>query len=197
MRKIIVVIILFLFSAVAFAQTEKDNIELSASFSFGSFSHTFKSNNSTYNSESTLYLTTSIRAGYYLYYSFQFEPELFVYYVEKNSPTYNINANFAYNFLILESNIRPFLLIGYGLGNSLPFFPSNNAFIRVKNNLDIGCFNAGAGIKLFINKNIALRTEYRYQRFNSKDKEQSDGNTYDYETILNIHKVLFGLSFFL
>jgi opacity protein-like surface antigen len=197
MKKMFVVIIPLLFSSPIFAQTEKGNLELSISGSFGSFSQTSKSNDYTYEGESRLYLTTSLRVGYYFLDSFQFEPELFVYYSENNQPMYNINGNFAYNYNIPESSIKPFVLLGYGLGNSYPFLPSSGAFIRVKNDFNIGCFNAGAGIKVFVNKSVAIRIEYRYQRYDDKEQDNWNGNNYNNEVILNIHKVLFGVSFIL
>ena len=193
MKKVFVVIVVLLISSCVFAQAEEGDIELSASSSFGSYSLSANQNHKTYSGDAMMYLTTAFRIGYYFTQAVELEPELYVYFGEKNQPAYNLNANFDFNYIIPGSGFRPFALLGYGLRNSFPLLPAENSFIRVKNKLDIGCLNLGAGSKIFVNKNIAVRIEYRYQRYSNKDKEDFSGN--NYELILNLHRVLFGMSF--
>jgi opacity protein-like surface antigen len=67
-----------------------------------------------------------------------------------------INANLSYNF-ISERKSFPFVLIGYGLSNSLPTF--NLPILNT--GLTAGVFNAGGGVEAFIADNVAIRVEYR------------------------------------
>jgi len=196
MNKYLFFILLLFLSVNICAQFEQGRLELSVSGSLGTFSNIYKSGDYISNSESRFYFTTTLRTGFFIFDSFQIEPELFVYLVEKNLPTYSVNANLAYNFSFHKSNIKPFVLLGYGLGNSYPFLLSSGSLMRVKNEFDIGCINAGVGVKTLVSENVAIRIEYRYQRYDYKEEKKSinsPGNEY----VLNIHKVLFGVSFFL
>ncbi len=166
-KSFLIVFILFLFHT-SFAQINGRRFEISASGNLGSVSTISESGDYTYESEARLYFNTYIRAGYFLSGGFEFEPEFYTFLTERGKPSFVMSANFVYNHQIGVTKFFPFLLIGYGLGNSYPILTMTNSYIRMSDKLDVSCLNAGAGLKYFFNKNIAFRTEFRYQRFHDK-----------------------------
>jgi len=59
----------------------------------------------------------------------------------------------------------------------------------------VGVLNAGVGAKTFLRENIALRVEYRYQKFSGEGSTGSDGfSTFTQRIDTRIHTVQFGLS---
>ncbi|MBI5809354.1 MAG: outer membrane beta-barrel protein [Ignavibacteriales bacterium] len=190
MKSFIFLMLLVFSTSLSFAQISNGRIELSANGSLGSVS----SSTNSYESEARTYLTTSIKAGYIFYQGLEIEPELYTLIAEKSKPSFLISSNLVYNKNISETTLFPFLLIGYGIGNSFPFLTTSNAFIRISNEFDVKCLNAGFGIKYYFNDNIGLRVEYRYQRYNDKIVENYNNTVYNYDLKLNIHSLLFGFS---
>ena len=128
------------------------------------------------------------RIGFYVYRGLQIEPEGVVI-LSSEDPTYMMNGNLVYNFVGGKKAV-PFLLAGYGVTNTVPV---HNIPI-VDLNITIGVLNLGAGIKAFIADNIALRGEYRYQKFSGEEKTQSlYGYSYTQSMDARIHSFQFGI----
>jgi opacity protein-like surface antigen len=66
--------------------------------------------------------------------------------------------------------------------------------MRTSNEFNVGCLNAGTGIKYFISKNVGIRVEYRYQKYSDKNEESNGNYTYENEYQIKLHSFLFGLS---
>lgn len=198
MKKSFFFMLIVFTTSISFAQIDDGRFEISASGTLGSFSSINKSNYyTTYESEARFYLNTSIKLGYLFLNGFEVEPEIYTFIVEKGKPSFLISSNLVYNYHIKETKFYPFLLLGYGLGNSYPFLTTANAFIRMSDEFDVGCLNAGVGLKYYFNNNVGVRIEYRYQRYNDKTEEYFNNNIYKNEFILNLHSVLFGFSILL
>ena len=107
-------------------------------------------------SGSTGAFLVSPRLGFYVVEGLEIEPELLFLISSGSDPVYILNGNVSYNF-ISEGKGVPFILIGYGLANTVPFFnvPTTKTDFRV----DV--LNAGGGVKAFLKEDIAVRIEYR------------------------------------
>ena len=80
------------------------------------------------------------------------------------------------------------------MGNGMPVDFVGRDLVRTSDSFNVSNLNAGAGVKIFISGDIALRVEYRFQRY--YQSVQSTWN-YDVKDITTSHKVLFGISVFL
>ena len=85
----------------------------------------------------------------------------------------------------------PFILAGYGIGNAAPVY---HAFwSRNSENFDVPVLNAGAGLKAFVSERVALRGEYRYQKY-EYDRTYSDFASV--KSTDSYNNVFFGFSIF-
>lgn len=136
----------------------------------------------------TTTISVPLRIGYFLSKNFEIEPEINYIHVTIN-PSYDrkfsysdilLLANFAFN-IDTQSQVTPFILAGGGIIRI-----SREAIIEpyqmVTNTYSV--FDAGAGLKWFAAKRVALRTEYRFIYY----KENADTITH--------HKLFFGISIF-
>ncbi len=134
-------------------------------------------------------LLAAARVGFYIYKGLQFEPEAIVL-LGSADPAYMLSGNLVYNFL---NNVKtiPFLLAGYGIANTIPVY---NIPIYSAGSMT-GVLNLGFGIKSFISDNIALRGEYRFQRFSGQQKTYSyyTYSTYSEKLTARIHSFQFGI----
>ena len=154
---------------------------------FGSSSHTYES--------TSTFMTLALRFGWYVYHGLVIEPEVHWSSWESFKPALSLHGNVAYNFNASRKadkpRVIPFILAGYGIGNAVPFF---NTFISsASDDWDVGVLNLGAGTKVFVAENVALRTEYRFQRY-SYDEEYSCSSSKFTQSFSNI---FFGFSIFL
>ena len=197
MKKLAVLFLLFL-NFNSFAQMNGKNKELSFSGSFGALksSYEHKSPNYSYSSEGDLnfYFLSNIRFGYFLNDHFEVEPEFQFLILERVDPFYSVNANIAYNIHVDSSNIKPFILIGYGLGNTLPLYGSLFYLDSFEREMSVRQFNFGFGLKIFVSNNLAIRTEYRFQQYKYKRDYSNLNAISDYT--YSLHNILFGLSYF-
>jgi opacity protein-like surface antigen len=164
---------------------EGKNKELSLS---GSYQNYF-SESSSGSSEAFL---VSPRIGFYVAEGLELEPEILFMFSSGVDPesVYMLNANVSYNFISAGKSI-PFLLIGYGLANTVPLF--NVPFTKTDRRVDV--LNIGGGVKTYVREDIALRIEYRYQKFTGQGGTTNNGyfsSTREVDT--RIHTVEFGLS---
>ena len=179
-------IILFLVIAITsvFAQPSGEkNKELSISGSYQNYS-------SGGSSESTGAFLISPRLGFFVAEGFEIEPEFVAMFASGSDPAYMINGNISYNFITAGKAV-PFLLVGYGLANTVPFF--NVPFLKTDFKVDV--LNVGGGVKAFLREDVAIRFEYRYQKFSGQG-ETSVYSFYSYTEKIDtrIHTVQFGLS---
>lgn len=182
-----------LFTVSSFSQINKGNWELSLSgdmgFTSSSTESTYGAYHEEYDGTSEGYFLVALRVGYFVVDGLEIEPEFIETAVEKETPCFDLGSNVLYNFKIANSSISPFVLAGYGVGNSIPF--SNALFYNATGSLDIGHWNLGAGVKFFINKNIGIRVEYRHQQYSYDQNEYNVSTSYK----LYYNKLLVGISF--
>lgn len=179
------------------AQPGTGSWELSLSATFGMVSQTsemtFQGQTTKDEHEAEGYLSLAVRPGFYLYEGLSLEPEFFWTASEGVPPAFSISGNISYTFVIPASPACPFLLAGYGVGNGIPL--AQRLLGRSSDEMDIAVLNLGGGIKIFLSKAVALRGEYRYQRFSWEDTSPF-GST-SYRQTVNFHNFLLGFSVFL
>jgi opacity protein-like surface antigen len=182
-----------------FSQTKKGAWELSMSGNFGSVSSKTESEGSfgrqEFESEAQGYLSLIARPGFYFTDGLVLEPEVLWTALEGTEPSLSLSGNLAYNFNIPQSRVTPFVLIGYGTGNAIPFF--QRLLFRSSSDLDISLLNLGAGVKFFLSEHAALRTEYRFQRFSQEETFGSGSFSQTIKEVSNFHNFFFGFSVFL
>ena len=135
----------------------------------------------------------SPRLGFFVYEGLEFEPEVVLLLASGGDPVYIANANVAYNFLASRKG-TPFLLLGYGRANTIPYL--NVPIART--DFGINVFNLGAGVKIFLNPDTALRLEYRFQKFFGTGETSTFGiYSFTEEVDARIQTVQFGFSILL
>lgn len=164
--------ILFMMVAIAIpaaAQFHKGAIELSFSGYGGVNKQEIEVEDTQYSEfneelDANKYFVLFIRADYFLCHTLSIEPEISWTTQDKMPPSYFLSANAAYHFTQINKRVVPFVLAGMGVGNGLPVmnllpagYPSNK--------FDVTLFTVGAGVKYPLSEKIALRLEYRYQRY--------------------------------
>jgi hypothetical protein len=170
-RAIIWGLFIIIFSSYSFlySQEKKTSFELSVSGNFGSFKQTVKAGGRESEIESRDFGSLSFRFGYFIISGLEIEPEIFWTAIEKELPVFYFVGNLAYNFIIPGYNVSPFVLVGYGVGNSTPLLQRVLLF-RESDEMDVKLLNFGGGIKFFVTDNVALRIEYRYQRYSREEE---------------------------
>jgi hypothetical protein len=135
----------------------REGKEIELSFSGGIQNNSFRSPNNFF---------FSSRVDYDVVKWLKLEPELMSVFASGSTPVYMFNGNVSYNF-ITDKRSTPFVLIGYGLANRFPFVN----WLVMEKDFNVGVFNAGIGMKIFLEKGPAFRIEYRFQRFSSPDPQ--------------------------
>ena len=181
--KALLVFTLLVSSISLFAQPREGKTkELSISGSYQSYS----SGSSTGGSSAFL---ISPRLGFYAVKGLEIEPEVVLLFAT-GGPTYVLNGNISYNFLGTGNGV-PFLLLGYGIANTVPFF--NVPMTRT--DFTVGVLNVGGGVKAYVTEDVALRVEYRYQRFSAEGRTINSGFfSYTEKVDVRIHTIQFGFS---
>lgn len=167
---------------------EGKNKELSLSGSYQNYS-------SGSSSGSSGAFLVSPRLGFFVIKGLELEPELLFMLGSGSDPVYMLNGNVSYNFISTGKGV-PFLLLGYGIANTIPFF--NVPF--TKTNFRIDVLNIGGGIKIFLQEDIAVRLEYRFQKFTGQGEMYNYNYSYYTSTQkvdTRINTVQFGFSIFL
>lgn len=179
--------------------------EVSTSMQFGqvnsSYEYTYHSGPNAYTQTSDSkhsFLTLTMRYGKFVASGLEISPELQWTAIEEWEPAFSIAANLEYNFAPLSTSEKqrnvPFLLAGYGIGNAAPaymWFVS-----RTSDKFDVPVLNLGAGLKTFVSDRVALRFEYRYQRFSWDESYQSAFSSSTSKYVDQYHRFLFGFSVF-
>jgi hypothetical protein len=184
MKTLLLMVIIMLATATSPAQPrEGKNKELSLSGSYQNFS-------SGSSSGSSSAFLVSPRLGFFVVEGLELEPEALLMFASRSDPVYVINANVSYNFISSKKGV-PFLLIGYGRANTVPFF---NVPLMLTH-FGVGVVNLGAGLKVYLSEDIALRIEYRFQKFYGQGETTSYGSfSFTEKVDTRIHMVQFGLS---
>jgi hypothetical protein len=173
-------------NGAAFSQPEEKSWELSMSGMLG----TISSSSGSSASSTFEFIALDFRAGHFITENIEIEPEMQWLSTSDDKPLLSLSANMAYNFTLPNSTTTPFLLIGYGRTNSIPFI--NSLIFRTTDKHDISIINFGGGLKLFASKNAIFRIEYRHQRF-SYTREYFSGET---EYTVKYNNIMFGFSVF-
>lgn len=132
----------------------------------------------------------STRVGFFPVEQFEVEPEFMIVKGENVTAMYMLNGNLAYNFKLPTGTASPFVLAGYGITNSFPIF--NLLFQNY--DTTIGVLNLGIGLKILVAKNVAVRIEYRYQKFTGEKTSTLFGYTSTMNVDLTNHTVNVGFS---
>ncbi len=184
----------------AISQTQRGSWEFSASGAFSSF--TLKSETSgyfgthTYESDKAVnYFSLLLRPGFYVIDGLEIEPEINWGAADGVPPSFSFSGNLAYSYLIPGTRFAPFALAGYGIGNGIPIL--ERLLERSSDKFNIGVLNLGAGLKLFAAKQVAVRAEYRYQRYSHEETMGSGTYGSTVNTTFNFHNVFLGVSVFL
>ncbi len=184
--------VLLLAAAVACAQFKKGDVELSFSGSIGSWSNhysdTYSGGGSYSSSDSRNYVFLAVSPGYYLADGLSVEPEFSLMAAEESKPIQYLLMNLSYTHLLPNSIVAPYARAGYGVANSVQMAGMTVLPIEASSKFDIGVFNAGAGVKVLLNRFVVLRTEINY-----KSHAWSDSQDYGYGIS---HKSESKLSFF-
>jgi opacity protein-like surface antigen len=187
-----------LLSATSHAQPKAGAFELGTSVDMGFTSSSYEMSGSfsaSGDSESEGFLALAIRPGYYVATGLSIEPEFLWTAVEGERPGFSLAGNLSYTFPIENSPVLPFLLAGYGRGNTIPTL--GIAMLARTDGWDVSLLNAGAGIKVFASSAVAVRMEYRYRRYST---EETYGGGFTSGTMTftrQFHAFLIGLSLFL
>ncbi len=132
----------------------------------------------------------SPRVGYFVYGGLEFEPEIICMLSSRANPVYVLNGNVSYNFISSKRGV-PFVLVGYGIANSIPLF--GVPFTRTS--FVINVLNVGVGLKVFLHDDVAMRVEYRFQSYFGEGEESVYGYyAYAHKVESEVHAVQFGLS---
>ena len=183
----------------ALCQTHVGTWELSMAGNAGALTTssevTYGGQTSSDNGVSRNYFGLDLRPGYYVANGFSLEPEIYWLAAEKDAPTFNIGANAAYTFDIPQSSVLPYVTIGYGIGNGIPLM--QRLVGRSSDELDIPVFRVGGGLKIFVASAVALKIEYRYERYSQETSGSFFGMSYTEKDVRSFHNILFGFSIFL
>ncbi len=184
MNKLAFLLIIAMMTTSLLAQPrEGKRAELSVSGAYQNYS-------SGTSEKSTGAFLVSPRVGFFVVEGFEIEPEVVLMFASGSDPVYVLNGNVSYNFVSAGKGV-PFILIGYGLANTVPLF----GVPMTRTDLVIGVLNVGGGVKAFLRDDIALRIEYRYQGFSGEGKRESNsGYSYAQKVDMRIHNVQFGIS---
>jgi opacity protein-like surface antigen len=197
MKQLIAIILtMCVYSSIGFAQFEKNNVELSFSGSMGSWTvKVAPSYGSSSQSQSYTYIYLTTVVDYYLIDGLSLEPEIGFYAIQQNSPSQSILMNLSYTSRIPNSMIALFLRGGYGIGNAITVAPYGNSPWYTSDKWNVNLINAGAGVKILLNENVALRIEANYRRdsFTQSATTYSSSADFSYSDVA----LLFGFSILL
>jgi hypothetical protein len=170
--------------------------ELSMTGTIGKTSSTTISTMDSYgyeNKSSKMYGTLSLTAGYYIIDQLSVEPEINYFAYEGAPPGESVLLNLSYTYPIRHSIVALFIRGGYGLGNASSVLGIPDVIIHCSDNFDVKTFNAGAGVKLIIAQNVALRIEMNY-RLQTYTQDYSGYSSYSVENKNSAVKLFVGIS---
>jgi hypothetical protein len=127
--------------------------------------------------ESWTALNIAARAGFFMNRHVEIEPEILFSKYKEQDAGFILSGNIAYNFKSrgAEKTTIPFIMGGLGYANTLLFLPNIASSGAEDENWTV--INAGGGVKLLISDPVAVRIEYRFQKF-SGDEDATYHNVY-------------------
>jgi len=125
--------------------------------------------------------------GFFVVGGVKVEPEGLLMFSSAGDPVYEFNCLVSYNFLS-EGKGFPFLLVGYGISNTVPFL---NIPLEAPG-FSVGVFNAGGGVKFFVKEDVAFRLEYRFHKFSG---ERTGFSYYPFTVDQKISSQLYNVEF--
>lgn len=143
-------------AVTAIAQPEKGSVETTIMATLESYDIEVESENIVESQFGILYS----RIGYFITDSFSIEPEVSLTFTNTTSPSYAGALHAAFQKQTAEK-IAFFASAGFGIGNSS--LAGQTVVFRLTEKNDVTSMIFGGGIKYYINTNIALRNEFRYQ----------------------------------
>lgn len=175
-KMFVVVLILLIPAGFVLAQTDKGDKEFSITASFMAMKPE--------DGDTTSGLHLAGRVGYFFTKNLEIEPEVVIGKFEEVDMGYVLSLNLAYNFTDSSKTV-PFVLGGAGICNTFWLFPIPNIVLGGFEGETFTVLNAGAGVKVFLSKTVALRAEYRFQYL------------FDSDGYITYHYALIGISAFL
>lgn len=182
-------ILSLIFAPAVLAQLQTGQVELSLAASYIEIRES--------DGDVTNFLWIPIRYGLFLNRNLEIEPEVILSSSNGSDGGALISANALYHLpFSVGSKDFPFFLAGVGFANESHL---HNLMNYDSGNEHYNILNLGFGSKIFLNNSVALRLEYRFQRFFA-DKYTIDlgpGQMYTFDPSLNLNNVLLGFSFYL
>jgi len=171
-------ILILLFPAMAMCQGFLPRWEMSLSADVNNISATQS------------YVSFAFRPGFYpiLGEGLSIEPEV-VYGRANGISASNISGNISYSLEMGYWPFVPFLLVGYGVGDGIPFYQPMPKE-AVSSSTGVSVLNIGGGVKVMaLGGRGLLRLEYRYQGF-SEDFSGFTGHVYGRRLLLGFSVLL-------
>lgn len=177
MKKILVIL---LFPAMAFCQGFLPRWEVSLS---GDVNTVTASNQ---------YISLDARAGFYPFLGegLSVEPELAFGRTNSKNAT-NLSGNLSYGYGMGYWPAVPFVLVGYGVGNGIPFYQPMPQESGLNSSTGVSVLNIGGGVKgMALGGRALFRLEYRYQGFNEDLWKKSAKHVYGRRILLGVAVLL-------
>ena len=175
--------LLLLFCSTALWGMESGDTEFSGSASYMSVKPEWAE-------EGVWYLNMAARVGIFLTPVFEIEPELMMSKWQESDLGHILSCNLIVNMAPSgHDNPVAFLLGGAGFSNTTLYLPGI-PYPNIGRSPDL-IINVGGGLKVFAMDNVAMRVEYRYQRF--MDVTTGDGG---FRGDMSYHLLLVGFSIF-
>jgi len=184
MKSVIIIILAIFLIAEGRAQPTAGTFELSFSPSFSSYKPREAK-------ESYETVNIPVRVGYFLNRNLELEPELWLTIPDESQYTgMTFSANVCWNFVGASKTV-PFILAGIGYGNGYQF-------LNVASDQETGIFvyGFGAGVKIFLNPHVGIRTEYRFRHYSGSKEVQIWGDSLKRDLGLTSHDFLIGFSMY-
>lgn len=184
--------IVLLCTSNAFSQFKAHDWELGLSGMFGSVTDKQESSGHEVSDDQS-FMSLSIQPAYYIIDGLFFEPEIGITASEGNQPGFFLLGNIGYTYLAKGSQIAPYARIGYGVSNSIGV-PTINSYIRSSDDMNVGVFNLGAGVKYLVTKSVNLRAEINYRQFKRSEEEEYYNQSYTIDYTKSYITLWFGFS---
>lgn len=136
--------------------------------------------------ESETYIMLPVRLGVFATRAFEIEGDVNLTSTD-NSTGMWLFLNAVYNFETSDGKVRPFVLVGLGLGNAARILG-----LAIDTDESVLGFDLGAGAKFHLTDRVAFRAEYRYDNVSY---DAQDSFFFENEELtVEGHRFLFGFS---
>jgi hypothetical protein len=105
--------------------------------------------------------------------------------------SYNISGNISYGYGMGYWPAVPFVLVGYGFGDGIPFYQPMAQELNLSSNTGVSVLNIGGGVKaMAIGGRALFRLEYRYQAFSESLYRGGTAHVYGRRILLGVAVLL-------